>query len=72
MQKHLRNPEKRYRKLKKAKKRERNSMEDAMHMAWEKLVSNNLHIYFVFKDLKIIKKAIIEERNSGIHEQRSI
>ncbi|WP_337860932.1 transposase, partial [Ferroplasma sp.] len=57
LQKHVRNPQKRNRKLKQARGRQRNRIKDAMHKTSASLVKDNPEASFVFEDLKGIRKS---------------
>ena len=57
LQKHVRNPAKRNRKLKENRGRQRNRIRDAMHKASAKLAGTNPDASFVFENLKGIRKS---------------
>ncbi|WP_337860602.1 transposase [Ferroplasma sp.] len=57
LQKHVRNPAKRSRKLKQTKGRQRKRIKDAMHKTSASLVKDNPDASFTFEDLKGIRKS---------------
>lgn len=56
IQKHIKNPAKRYRKLKEAEHRQRNIVKDKLQKLTTEIVNNNEDRTFVFEDLTNIKK----------------
>ena len=56
IQKHIRNPKKRDKKLKETKGRQRNRIRDALHKLSSKMVSEHLKSSFILEDLRTIKE----------------
>ncbi|MGC8515130.1 MAG: zinc ribbon domain-containing protein [Thermoplasmata archaeon] len=64
MQKHIRNPAKRDRKLKEAKHRQRNITNDKIHKITTEIVRNNSDKTFVLEDLTNVKKEGMKKKKS--------
>ena len=56
IQKHIRNPKKRDKKLKETKGRQRNRIRDALHKLSSKMVSEHLKSSFILEDLRTIRE----------------
>ena len=56
IQKHIKNPQKRKKKLKETKGRQRNRIRDALHKLSSKMVSEHLKSSFILEDLRTIKE----------------
>ena len=56
LQKHIKNKEKRYKKLKESRGRQRNRIKDALHKLSSKIVREHLESSFILEDLRTIKK----------------
>ena len=57
LQRHIKNKEKRYKKLKESRGRQRNRIKDALHKLSSKIVSEHLESSFILEDLRTIKKS---------------
>ncbi len=62
LQKHIRNPQKRAKKLRECRGRQRNRIKDALHKLSTQQVRDNSDVSFVFEDLKNIRKRSAEAR----------
>ena len=71
MQKHIRNPAKRDRKLREAKHRQRNITNDKIHKITTEIVKNNSDKTFVFEDLTNIKKEGIKKKKNRNKENNN-
>jgi IS605 OrfB family transposase len=65
IQKHIKNPEKRNRKLREAKHRQKNIVNDRLQKLTTEIVKNNSDKTFVLEDLTSIKKNVMNKRNKG-------
>ena len=69
LQKHVRNPQKRAKMLKKTRGRQRNRIKDALHKLSTKMVRENPDASFVFEDLKGIRRT--SEASKGSKKLRT-
>jgi len=71
IQKHIKNPKKRDRKLKEAKRRQRNIIKDKLQKLTTEIVNNNDDKTFVFEDLTNIKKEGMKKKKNRNKEDKS-
>jgi putative transposase len=71
IQKHIKNPARRNRKLKEAKHRQRNIIKDKLHKLTTEIVNNNDDKTFVLEDLTNIKKEGMKKRKKKKNSNKS-